>query len=282
MTLNAPTTCTDQAKGNGPDPPSPVPAGQSFRPLLSPKKQRGLSPIPRPMPKQSSFKLKKQNSTPSLSLRPNKISFGNNDTRVFEKEIEDERHRNECWFSEDEMNGMRQNIRTKVRRGQIERGLECHADSSRRNKKLDHIYAILSLQHKHKQNMAAGGDLQKGLSLMSRAMSLEDMRKARDLAKNDSSQALLEYQKMGEDEVMKRTSSRNALDNLKKALLDASASGGDSTSRFMRRQNSNATFGTTGSRKGQPQPNMLLQAMEKKKKQQQRGRSPRAGVAGVA
>lgn len=129
-------------------------------------------------------------------MKRNKISFGNSQTVLFEKEIEGEEHQNAVWYSQKEMKSIRKDLKKEIRKGEISRGLEQYeGDMGAKNKqdRLNHIRKILELQEQQDRN---GVRDDKSFSLLSRSMSADNMKKAQMLASRDSSDALAEYKNL--------------------------------------------------------------------------------------
>lgn len=129
-------------------------------------------------------------------MKRNKISFGNSQTVLFEKEIEGEEHQNAVWYSQKEMKSIRKDLKKEIRKGEITRGLEQYeGDMGAKNKqdRLNHIRKILELQEQQDRN---GVRDDKSFSLLSRSMSADNMKKAQMLASRDSSDALAEYKNL--------------------------------------------------------------------------------------
>ncbi|CAB9507637.1 expressed unknown protein [Seminavis robusta] len=239
------------------------------------RKQLTLSPISRPKaslsPKMKSG-LKSSQSTGCL--KRNKISFGSPQMLVFEKDIdnEDEEHKNSVWYSKKEMKSIRKDLKKSIKKGEITRGLEQYEGdmgTENKQKRLNHIYSILDLQREQQEQ---GIQCDKSLQMLSRAMSADDIGRARRLASMDSTEAFSEYTKTQSS--MIRTSSRNALDNFRKTVVKnnsklalAQANGLGPSSSSQGGGGKNATFGSsTGRRKKSGGPNLLLAAMANRKK----------------
>ena len=129
-------------------------------------------------------------------MKRNKISFGNSQTVLFEKEIEGEEHQNAVWYSQKEMKSIRKDLKKEIRKGEISRGLEQYeGDMGAKNKadRLNHIRKILELQA---QQDREGIRDESSFSALSRSMSADNMKKAQMLASRDSSDALAEYKNL--------------------------------------------------------------------------------------
>ncbi|CAB9524315.1 expressed unknown protein [Seminavis robusta] len=247
---------------------------------------RGLSPT-KPALKKS------VNSTGALQR--NKISFGGTETLVFEKEIGDQDHKNAVWFSDKEMKAIRKDIRSSVKKSEITRGLECHADTKEtRFKRQQHRQGILNL---HREQRRVGMENAETLHYLSRATSADDLNRALRLASMDSTQAFQEHLQTPKT-CITRTSSGKALDNLRKTINVSKLtpySANKSTSALSRLNRIGGPGGIGGS--GNPllmtsgnatfapskpmnrkEPNMLLEAMAKKGNP----RTKRPTVNGVA
>lgn len=209
-------------------------------------------------------------------LKRNKISFGDTSTLLFEKDIDDddEEHKNAVWFSKTEMKSIRKDLKKSIKQGEITRGLEQYEGdmgAGNKEKRLNHIYSILDLQ---KEQQDKGIQCDKSLQMLSRAMSANDIGRARQLASMDSTQALTEYTNTNSHVI--RTSSRLALDNFRKQMDQKSGGGRKGNATFGsssgtgRSRGGNATFGTNAKKK--PVQNLLFQALAKKK--QSRSKSP--------
>lgn len=231
------------------------------RPCLSPARQRPKSSL--------SPQLKASSSTGSL--KRNTISFGEVKTLVFEKEIagHDEDHKNSVWYSKQEMKTIRKDLKKSIKKGEISRGLEQYKGDfgeENKQKRLNHIYSILDLQREQQEK---GIQDEQGFQMLSRAMSADDIGRARRLASMDSREAFQEYQKTNNH--MIRTTSRNALDNFRKTI-NGGAKSSSSLSRFglgaraagteMGTAGKNATFGMP--KKKDSGSNLLLQFMASK------------------
>jgi hypothetical protein len=254
---------------------NPPPPG---KPCLSPIRQRPKSSL--------SPQLKASMSTGSL--KRNKISFGEVKTLVFEKEIagHDEDHKNSVWYSKQEMKSIRKDLKKSIKKGEISRGLEQYQGDfgeENKQKRLNHIYSILDLQREQQEK---GIQDDRGFQMLSRAMSADDIGRARRLASMDSREAFQEYQKTNNHII--RTSSRNALDNFRKTIHsgDSSQSTSSSNGRFgfgaraagtaTGTAGKNATFGMP--KKKDSGSNLLLQFMASKQKQKAAS-GAQAGVA---
>ena len=232
-------------------------------------------------------------------LRRNRISFGTSNTRIFERQIEDEAHKNDVWFSDKEYQDISTNLLAKDNKVETTRGLESfEKDSGARGKRRAHQRAILQLQTQQRQT---GIQDDHSFHLLSRAMSGEDLRNAQALASVDSSQALQEHLKTPAT-CITRTSSTKALDNFRKNMilstgaLDHKYYANKHNPLLLQRSGNgggqNATFASSFSnntRRSKKTPNLFLQAMATKDKvvrerTQSRPQRPPAkrGVAGVA
>ena len=177
-----------------------------------------LSPISQPQKSSLSQTVKASMSTGNLSLTRNKISFGEVKTLVFEKEIDgqDEHQKNAVWYSKKEMKSIRKDLKKSIRKGELTRGLEQYdGDFGEENqqKRMNHVYSILDLQREQQQKGIYDDE---GIQMLSRTMSVDHMAKARRLASMDSIEAFHEHQKI-RNRIL-RTSSQDALDNLRKTL----------------------------------------------------------------
>ena len=227
------------------------------------KKKPCLSPV-RQRP-ESSLSPRLKESMSMGSMKPNKISFGEVKTLVFEKEVDshDEAHKNAVWYSKNEMKSIRKDLKKSIRKGELTRGLEQYEEDfgdETKLKRLNHVYTILELQREQRER---GIYDDKGFKMLSRAMSADHIAKARKLASMDSMEALHEHQ--ANNNPIIRTSSRSALDNLRKSTLvnvDAKRKGRfgfgvTALGHHGGTSGKNATFGTL--KKKLSGPNLLLQ-----------------------
>jgi len=146
-------------------------------------------------------------------LNRNRISFGSNSILVFEKQIadHDEDHKNTVWFSHKEMEAIRNDVRSSVKRGELDRGLE----SRSRDTRIQHTASILKVHREHRRwGITNDGEC---LHLLSRAMSHDDIALAQKLASVDSHEALQEHLSTPET-CLTRTSSKLALDNFQRTM----------------------------------------------------------------
>ena len=130
-----------------------------------------------------------KNSPKTGGMKKNKISFGSSQTMLFEKELEDESHKNAVWYSSKEMKNIRKDLKTSIKKGDISRGLEPYEGDmglETKMKRLNHMRSILDLQ---KEQQAKGVKDEKGLHMLSRALSSDDIRQAMKLASLDSNEA---------------------------------------------------------------------------------------------
>jgi hypothetical protein len=152
--------------------------------LAVPPRTRGVSPKPA---------LK----TAPGGMKKNKISFGNSQTLLFEKTIEDEEQKNAVWYSNKEMKTIRKDLKSCIKKGEITRGLEPYEGDmglETKMKRLNHIRSILDLQ---REQQAKGVVDDKGLHMLSRALSSDDIRQAQKLASMDSTEAFSVYKNSG-------------------------------------------------------------------------------------
>lgn len=144
-------------------------------------------------PKKQNRRNRSKSPATGSGMTKNRISFGNSQTLLFEKEVEDEAHKNAVWYSKGEIKSIRKDLKTSIQKGDISRGLEPYEGDmglETKMKRLNHIRSILDLQKK--QN-AKGVQDDKGLQSLSRAMSSDDIRKAQKLASMDSTEAFSVY-----------------------------------------------------------------------------------------
>ena len=239
--------------------------------------------------------LRRLKSKSTGEIRRNRISFGASNTLIFEKQIEDEAHKNDVWFSDKEYQDIGLNLLAKDNKLETTRGLESfEKGSGARGKRRAHQRAILQLQTQQRQT---GVKDDQSFHLLSRAMSGEDMRNAQALASVDSSQALQEHLKTPET-CITRTSSTKALDNFRKNMILSTGA----LDKFNMHANNplfsrggsgagqNATFASSpNTRRSKKTPNMFLEAMatrdkvDSERKQSRPQRPPvKRGFAGVA
>jgi len=165
---------------SGPEGPttmgSRIPSAPSLKPALSPKRS----------------------SKGTVGGMRKNISFGNNQTLLFEKDIEndDEEAKNTVWYSKKEMKSIRKDLKKSIKKGEISRGLETYAGdfgAENKLKRINHMKSILALQNAQKE---CGIQDEMGLQSLSRSLSADNLRKARQLASLDSTQAFEEYQEI--------------------------------------------------------------------------------------
>lgn len=126
-------------------------------------------------------------------MKTNRISFGNSQTLLFEKEVEDDAQKNAVWYSQKEMKNIRKDLKTSIKKGEISRGLEPYEGDmgiETKMKRLNHIRSILDLQ---REQQVKGVNDEKGLHMLSRALSSDDIRQAQKLASMDSTEAFSVY-----------------------------------------------------------------------------------------